>query len=441
MFQRAITLACLAFLSTVSINAQTPTKPISIEVLVDSIENSLLHNYVFLEKARLMVDKIKSQYKNGAYKSLSDPFQIRHAIENDIKSVHQDGHLHLNYDPIFAERLSMPGRGARSAHEDSVALRRMKYDNFLFNKVEILNGNIGYVLFRGFSGFVEEAKPTISAAFAFVKNTDAVIIDLRKNGGGSPWMVKQIASYFFKERAHLNDIYKRKQDETKEFWADPKDADGVSLLMPVYILTSKNTFSAAEDFTYAMQVNKRALIVGDTTGGGAHPVDSYPMGQGYVMDIPIARSINPITKTDWEGTGVFPNVPVRADEALAKAQELILRGKLATLLNDRDKEQVKLYIEALKPTVTLTAKQWQALDGRYQAEGNNKFHLQITSKGDKLILKQDWDGAEVVFEAKSDVDFFCSELSFPLKFTKNAQGNCTQVLAFGRDVWVRVKGN
>jgi hypothetical protein len=438
MNHRTISLACLIFLSTTSARAQTLAKPISVKTLIDSIDHALNNNYIFPAKSKLMADKLKSQYKKGAYGSLKDPFQIKHAIENDLKSVHQDGHLHLNYDPVWAERLKAP-RHLKSTRDDSIALQQGKADNFYFNRVEILNGNIGYVQFRGFHGFVKEAKSTISAAFRFVKNTDAVIIDLRTNGGGSPRMVKQIASYFVKERTHLNDIYERKRNETEEFWADPKDADSVSLLMPIYVLTSKSTFSAAEDFTYAMQVNKRAVIVGDTTGGGAHPTDVFAIGQGYVMSVPVARSINPITKTDWEGTGILPDVPVRAEEALVKAQELILLNKLSSLSSDQEKEQVQLKIFALRPIVTLTPDQWKSLNGRYELDGNNKFHLQISSKQDKLILKQEWDGAEVAFEAKSELEFFCRDLLFPLKFTKNAQGESTQVLAFGHDLWLRMK--
>jgi hypothetical protein len=435
---RTITLLSLILLLSIGLNAQTPARPISVKALIDSIEKVLINNYVFPEKAELMSGNLKMEHKKGTYKALKDPFQIKHALEKDMKAAHQDGHLHLEYDPVFAERLLAPLL-ATSSRDDSIALRQERSQNFLFSNADILNGNIGYVQFRGFSGFVKEAKPTVTAAFRFVENTSAVIIDLRTNGGGSPAMVRQIASYFVSEPTHLNDIYERKSNETKEFWADPKDADGVTLSVPLYILTSKSTFSAAEDLAYAMQVNKRALIVGDTTGGGAHPVGPFPVGQGYVMTVPVARSINPITKTDWEGTGVLPDVPVGVDEALVKAQELILLNKLSKLSTDQEKEQVQLNLYALRPSVTLTSDQLNALNGRYENEGNKEFHLQISSRQDKLIIKQEWDGSEVVFDAKSETDFFCAALQFPLVFIRNAQGEVTQVLAFGRDLWIKMK--
>jgi hypothetical protein len=435
--QSAIFLISLILVHANSVRAQTPTQPVSVKILIDSIQSALLREYIFPEKAKLMADRLKSQLKNGAYKSLKDPAQIKTQLEDDIKSAHKDGHLHLNYDPGFAEQLLHP-QPAMHKHNDSVELRQERAENFLFNRVEILNGNIGYIQFRGFSNLIKEAKPTITSVFTFVKNTDAVIIDLRRNGGGSPWMVKQLASYFVKERTHLNDIYERKKNKTMEFWADPKDADSVILSMPVYILTSKRTFSAAEDFTYAMQTIKRATIVGETTGGGAHPTRPIAIGQGYVMNVPFARSINPITKTDWEGTGVVPDVPVSANDALDKAQELILQNKLVKATDDEQREQIQWSINSLQGAFSLTPEQWHTLEGRYEREGNKNLHIEFSTKMEKLILKQEWDGREVTFEPKSELEFFCKDFPFPLKFSKNDQGKITQVLAFGRDVWIRM---
>jgi hypothetical protein len=294
-----------------------------------------------------MTDHLRSLSNTGLYKSIVDPQKLAAQLESDMQSVNRDGHLHIEYDTSFARELLVSHQSV-SQRNDSIALQRDKSDNFMFNHVEILNGNIGYVQFTGFSDFIKEAKPTISSAFRFVANSNAIIIDLRTNGGGNPGMVKQVASYFVQERTHLNDIYERRRNKTKEFWAEPEDADNMKLSMPVYILTSKHTFSAAEDFTYAMQANKRAVIVGDTTGGGAHPAGPVPIGQGFVVYIPFARSINPITKTDWEGTGILPDVPVAADEALIKAQNLILTKQLANTATDKQKRRIQWCIEALR---------------------------------------------------------------------------------------------
>jgi hypothetical protein len=389
-----------------SVFAQADNKPnvqVSIKILVDSLASALHRIYIFPEKSKVMADHIKDQRKKGAYNKINDPKKLAEKLSADIQSVHRDGHLRINYDPEFTSRLSKAPQ--QSGMTDvSEAIKRAKSENFSFRKVEILDGNIGYVQFHGFIGFIEEAKPTITSAFRFLSNTDAMIIDLRKNGGGSPWMVKQIASYFYGERTRLNDIYERRENKTMEFWAEPEVAENMKLSMPLYILTSENTFSAAEDFTYAMQVNKRATIVGDTTGGGAHPTGPVDVGQGFVVNIPFARSINHITKTDWEGTGVLPDVPVPADQALVEAQRLSLEHQLKTATTDQAKK-INWVLMALKAhdydnTVDMQALQKYAGEyGEFKITfKNNQIYLHDMHKrtfnlkpiAEYLFLADDW---------------------------------------------------
>jgi len=315
------------------------------KALIDSLNTALFKNYIFPDKSEHISGYLNGRIKQKVYKDIIDPTALATAIQRDINSVHFDPHLRIYYAPPFEAELRKP----RSAPViDEAAVARERAGNFSFTQVQILNGNIGYLAFTGFSNQVTAAKPTITAAFRFLSNTDALIIDLRKNGGGSPWMVKQIASYLVKDSMRLNDIYERRLDKTVQFWADPSATDSTSLLMPVYILTSRETFSAAEDFTYALQAARRAVVVGDTTGGGAHPTGPVPLGQGFVADIPMARSINYITETDWEGTGVLPDHPCAADEALLQAQALILTKRLAAALTGDEKQRTNWLLRALQ---------------------------------------------------------------------------------------------
>ncbi|HLF34450.1 MAG TPA: S41 family peptidase [Cyclobacteriaceae bacterium] len=330
-------------------NSQDPRNTISekfsAKVLIDSLNIALFNNYIFPEKSAEISAHLNKQLEKSVYQKFTDPRKLAEQIQSDINAVHRDGHLRINYNPDLQKELLKPL--VEQSGIDSSMLKNQIKTNFSFKRVEILGGNIGYVEFTGFSGFVEQAKPTISSAFRFLSNSDAIIIDLRKNGGGSPWMVKHIASYFVIEKTRLNDIYDRRAGKTGEFWADPEEADNMKLSMPLYILTGKHTFSAAEDFTYAMQVNKRALIVGDTTGGGAHPTGPVSLGQGFVADIPFARSINYITQKDWEGTGVMPDVPVAEDQALIKAQKIIFSERQAKAANEAQKKNFEWFLSAL----------------------------------------------------------------------------------------------
>jgi C-terminal processing protease CtpA/Prc len=163
--------------------------------------------------------------------------------------------------------------------------------------------------------------PTVAAAMNFLAHVDALVIDLRANGGGDPKMVAYISSHLFAEPTHLNDLYNRKEDKTTEYWT-LRDVPGARLAdKPVFVLTSKRTFSGAEEFAYNLKNLKRATIIGETTGGGAHPVSGHRIDDHFIIGVPDARAINPISKTNWEGTGVEPDIKVPASEALDVAKQ------------------------------------------------------------------------------------------------------------------------
>jgi hypothetical protein len=192
-------------------------------------------------------------------------------------------------------------------------------NNFGFRKVEVLPNNIGYIRFDQFHNS-EEAREPAAAALAFVANCDALIFDLRHNGGGTRHMNQFISSYLFDKAIHLGGQYSRLTDDITEWWTfDTIPGKRFGPDVRVYILTSSNTFSAAEAFAHWLQDLKRATIVGETTGGGAHPVHERAINNRFWMRIPFARAISPVSKTDWEGVGVIPDIEVPASQALDAA--------------------------------------------------------------------------------------------------------------------------
>lgn len=164
--------------------------------------------------------------------------------------------------------------------------------------------------------------PTVVAAMNFLGNVDAIIFDLRDNGGGDPKMIALIASYLFDEVTHLNDLYNRKEDSTTQFWTLPYVPGKRLTGKPAFVLTSHGTFSGGEEFTYDLKELKRATVIGETTGGGAHPVSGHRIDDHFMIGVPFARAINPVSKTNWEGTGVEPDVKVPADTALEVARKM-----------------------------------------------------------------------------------------------------------------------
>ena len=211
---------------------------------------------------------------------------------------------------------SSPKRGAAgSGPEDDAS------SNCAFDRVEVLPDNIGYVKFNAFIS-PSDCSQTAIAAMGFVANADALIFDLRDNHGGDPAMIALICSYLFDRPTHLNDLWNRKENFARQWWTLPYVPGKRLPNVPVYVLTSSRTFSGAEEFSYDLQSLKRATIVGEVTGGGAHPVRGQRIDDRFIIVVPIAKAVNPVTKTNWEGTGVKPDVAVAASDALTTAQKL-----------------------------------------------------------------------------------------------------------------------
>ncbi|UCH85257.1 MAG: hypothetical protein JSW50_06085, partial [Candidatus Latescibacterota bacterium] len=188
-------------------------------------------------------------------------------------------------------------------------------ENKGFFKLEWIDGHIGYLDIRRFY-YAPDAKKMIVGAMNFLSNADAIIIDLRENGGGSG---DYLSSYFLEYPTQLNSSYSREDDFLTEFWTS-EDIDVRRLTdVPLFLLTSDRTFSASESFAYDMQARERATIIGDSTRGGAHSVDLYKIDDRFEIYIPTARAINPITGTNWEGTGVIPDINVPSEAALDTA--------------------------------------------------------------------------------------------------------------------------
>ncbi|PYT95048.1 MAG: hypothetical protein DMG36_03195 [Acidobacteria bacterium] len=286
--------------------------------VIDGTITQLNEFYVFPETAKKMGEAVKARQKKGEYDSITDGDAFAKVLTDNFQEVSHDKHLRVNFSPA-----PMPERpdGPPNADERARYRKDMERMNCGFDKVEILSGNVGYLKFRFFAD-PEVCGPTAVAAMNFLANVDAIIFDLRENGGGDPKMIAFISTYLFSEPTHLNDLWERKGDATHQYWTLPyvpgKRLDG----KPAYVLTSKQTFSGAEEFSYNLKNLKRATIIGETTGGGAHPVSGHRIDDHFMIGVPFARAINPISKTNWEGTGVEPDVKVPAADALATAQRL-----------------------------------------------------------------------------------------------------------------------
>ncbi|HQR34345.1 MAG TPA: serine hydrolase [Blastocatellia bacterium] len=336
---------CLALLAPNAGLAQSPsTNPVALSAatrneVIEGAIKALNEAYVFPDVAQKMEQAIRGKVQQKEYDGITDAAEFARKLTTHLQEISHDKHLRvfLNDGSRF---------GATPQQQNQMAIKR----NFGFEKAERLSGNIGYLDLRGFEP-ANQASETATAAMNFLANTDALIFDLRQNGGGDPAMVAFLSSYLFENRTHLNSIYSRPTDKTEEFWTRETVPGKKFGNKPVFVLTSNRTFSAAEEFTYNLQNLKRATIIGETTGGGAHPVQPRKLGNQFTITVPFARSINPISKTNWEGTGVKPDVAVPADKALKVGHLAALKAVLATISDARLIEQTNGLIASLQKEV------------------------------------------------------------------------------------------
>jgi tetratricopeptide (TPR) repeat protein len=284
-----------------------------IEVL-QKIASLLESQYVIPEEAKKYAEEFKKKYESGSYDSYTNPKEFADRVTADLVNITKD--KHINFRLIESSDIGEKPEG--SLHHPIRYHRLGIKENKGFAKLEWIEGNIGYLDIRRFYYF-SDVRDMIIGAMELLSNADAIIIDLRENGGGSG---EYLSSYFLEYPTQLTSWYSREEDFLEEYWTF-KDI-GVKRLtdVPLFLLTSQRTFSAAESFAYDMKARERATIVGEPTKGGAHSVDLFKIDDRFEIYIPTARAINPITGENWEGTGVIPDVPIPSESALETAIEL-----------------------------------------------------------------------------------------------------------------------
>ncbi|NVJ97105.1 MAG: S41 family peptidase [Alphaproteobacteria bacterium] len=365
----ALAPAITAATATLPVAAQDQVQPLGEQERADvvtAVSSQLRANYVFPETADKMAAAIGEKLNSGSYAGFADPMRFAEQLTEDLRAISHDGHLRVMFNPQqVADMRRMADNPQRGLPQG--ALERMRRDNYGFREVKILDGNVAYINLTGFIG-TEFAEETAVAAMNYVSNADALIFDLRQNGGGEPSMIQLLISYLYDEKpVHLNTFYWRPTDTHTETWTHRKVKGKRRPDMDVYVLTSDYTFSAAEEFSYDLKNLRRATLVGETTGGGAHPGGPQVATDRFTVWVPNGRAINPITGTNWEGTGVEPHVKTAATDALDVAHAAALE-KLAGAHEGPDGAYYRWHYLATKARtnpVSLSADAQAALVGNF----------------------------------------------------------------------------
>ncbi|WP_417483865.1 S41 family peptidase [Maricaulis salignorans] len=274
------------------------------------------------ERAAIIASGMRTAEDDGAFDEATTAQDLAEALTAHLHE--QDRHFSVRYigpeaaAAQLARRTSEDSAARDAANAEQVA--QMARRNFAFDAVEILPGNIGYIELRGFAP-IDPAEPTARAALEFVAHTDAVIFDLRKNRGGDPTMVQYLTSHFLEPGGEtlINTFVSRDYEYPNQMWSLPSHPAGNRPDVPVYVLTSGNTASAGEAFSYHLQAMERGTLVGETTYGAGNPGGVQIVPEGYGVFVSTGSARNPITGTNWEGTGVTPDIEIDADQALDRA--------------------------------------------------------------------------------------------------------------------------
>jgi C-terminal processing protease CtpA/Prc len=291
--------------------------------LLNSALALVQQHYIFPETAAEVVATIAARAAAGDYDDLDDETLAARVTEAFL-ATSGDRHLRL------LVRSPDHRTATTEAETEAAWAEAQRLGNHHIAAVQRLDGNIGYIDLRGVAS-PGDGGTAIAAAMELVTHTGALIFDLRRNRGGDPDGVQLWNSYLFPDSdTHLNDIYDGETASTRQFWTLAHVPGRRYLDRPVYVLTSSFTFSAGEEFAYNLKALGRATLIGEVTRGGAHPTRRFPVSATLEVAVPNARSINPVTGTNWEGTGVVPDVATPSEDALGVAYRSALDHVLTT---------------------------------------------------------------------------------------------------------------
>jgi hypothetical protein len=325
----------------------SPPTPAAPRTVVEQVATLIEYNYFDATQAQSIAKDLRDANHAGRFDALTDPRDLAANLTARLQPL--DHHFYVRWSPPEAPKSA---RTSADAEGSPLSLETLERRNaYGFRSVAMLPGAIGYIDMRSFADFSfnkpnEPARKAAEAALTLVSNADAVIIDLRNNAGGSPTMVGYLVSAFTPPGANIyNEFHHRDSSESerpKESYPNPR------LNVPLYILISGRTASAAESTAYTLQAAKRAILVGAVSGGAAHPGGEFPAGDDFFVFISTSTTVNPVTGANWEGIGVKPDVIVDPARALERAEMLALENILKSNQPEAAAVETRWTLEALQ---------------------------------------------------------------------------------------------
>jgi ketosteroid isomerase-like protein len=358
----------LALLAPVEAAPATPTSiRQTTSAIVEAVANAVVDRYVFPDVGVKIAADVREREREGAYDTLAGG-ELADALTRDLRARNGDRHLSVLYQPGQPDQAAGSSTGPVRQAPSDASMDATRRRNYHVNRAERLDGNVGYLELRRFFGQTAEARDAMAGAMAFLAQTDAMIIDVRYAPGGDSRMVDLVASYFFEKPLPTLATYFRPRNETTQRTLLESVPGRRRPNLPVYVLTSRDTGSAAEDFAFLMRQMGRATLVGDRTAGAGHANAIVGIGGGYSVSVSIGRTFDPKTNEGWEGTGVQPHVRAAPADALDTAHRLAL-STLIDLAKDqtirRELSWTREALDARRTPIAVDATILQAYAGHY----------------------------------------------------------------------------
>lgn len=302
--------------------------------VMKNLKSRIKEAYITKENVPELIKQLEEKIASNGYKEYTNALSFSRAVTKDLRNITNDSHFNLLYNPPFSKQIGqmMQAQAAgsteagnrqrqtssssnqRTARQPQITSKDGKV-NYYFRKLEILDGNIGYVKIEQIPR-INEARKTVDSAMGFLANSDALIIDLRNNRGGFGGFISYFMSYFFPSDKKLLFSRELSIGETQRFFTEVTLHNKRLDKIPIYILINERTGSAATNLTYTLQKHERARVVGVTTGKGklgAHSAGPFPIADGFLATIPIGKVVHAKTKSNWNMTGVVPDIPTKED--------------------------------------------------------------------------------------------------------------------------------
>ncbi len=426
IFSQTLILIAISLISIGTCAQQNAIKPVAhneLNTIIDSVAVIVERYYIKPEIGKQIANRIRTKHKNGHYDNITNPQILNDSLREDLRAI--NGDLHMNM--VYRSPREVITNSTEAIQVNETGL----WTNYGLSEIKVLDGNIGYLKIKHFTQhqYLEDIKPVITSAIESLKNTDALLIDVRNNGGGFEDMVAYYISYFFDSKTpiHLSDYRCTLHNHTYGISTDPNVSGTKLPKTKLYVLVNANTGSAAESFAYMLKHLGRATIIGETTIGAGNGASQHRINDRFSIQVSSEETINAITKTSFEKVGVVPHIQTTSAQAFNKGYKLALeyaKENNKRNIHPSNYENLTAFIVTPKKHTNVNTKDYLKYIGNYK---NGNIHIVITLENGVLYGQMKPKRSKMELTQLEDHIFKVGEIKERIQFVLNKKGEVIQL--------------